>query len=67
MINLETNEIILGEEKEMIDFWEVWWHTPKGLMQNIAMARALCKDNDWPMDVIRPVPVAISSTLYEVG
>lgn len=66
MVNLQSREIILGEKKDSIERFEVWFHTPKGLKTTLVLAIIECQENDWPIDVIRAVAVAVGETFYEV-
>lgn len=48
--------------------WAVWFQTPMGVVDDLAMAIGMCTQNDMPAQlVIRPVPVAIAEDdSYEV-
>ena len=65
MIVLKLNQIHLLDKVESIKEWQVWWRTPKGLFVKMEDAIKCTEENDWPIDVIRPTPVAIGETLYE--
>ena len=50
-----------------IHHWEVWFQTPKGLCKTLDQAMACVSDVE--VDAcfaIRPVPVAVSESFYEV-
>lgn len=56
-----------GKESPVIR-WEVWFQTPMGVTDDLAIAVGMCTDNDMPAQlVIRPVAVAIAEDeTYEV-
>jgi hypothetical protein len=67
MVNLKTNEIIIGNEIGIIVEWEVWFQTPFGVTSDFKAAQQRVKDADLDPDTtIVPVPVAISGSLYEI-
>jgi hypothetical protein len=69
MVNLKSNEIEnAGNGKfEPIIRWEVWFQTPFGLIHDFQKAKQRVESADLdPDSTIVPVPVAISSNVYEV-
>lgn len=66
MIDIEKGTITIGNQEDTIDHYTCWWMTPKGLYINLEEAKAILKANEWPIEVLRPVPVAVGLTLYEV-
>lgn len=58
--------LVIGDKAEIVQRWEVWFSTPKGLVVKLTDAYKMCAELDWPLDVIRPVPVAIGETMWEV-
>lgn len=67
MIDLKSNRLIFDSKIEMIESWEVWWMTPKGLIRDREQAVNAAMSNGWPIEVIRPVTVAVGPTFYEVA
>lgn len=60
MINLETKEIIHGDNKERIMIFQVWWRGPQGLYKTLEDALKMCKAGDFePGLVLRPVCMAV--------
>lgn len=66
MISLVENTLVQGGKIECIEKWEVWFMTPFGVSPDYKEAEARLKEIDIPVSVIRPVPVAISKSMYEV-
>ena len=66
MIILSQRKILLGEKKEHILKFDVWWVTQAGLVVKLEDAVALCRSNGWDELSIRPVPVAVGETIYEL-
>lgn len=66
MIDLHRNIIKIDDKEERILVFEVWFSTPKGLIVKLEDAKKMCDELDWPIDVIRPVSIAISTTMWEV-
>jgi hypothetical protein len=67
LINLKENRIELGNSRQEIVRWEVWFRTPMGLFKNLEECIKHLESCDMLPDLnISPVPVAISSSLYEV-
>lgn len=70
MIDYTNNRIIHGDKEEEIIKWTCWFRTPVGgLYVNVqdalkSLEKISGQDVD-PQMLIFPVPVALSSTLYE--
>lgn len=50
---------------EDIQRWEVWFLTMRGYHTNLQSALKDAEEIDMPSELIRPVTVAISKTMYE--
>lgn len=66
MVDLQGGSIILNGKIEKIEKLEVWFATPLGLVANRLDAVMQVTGNDLPLTTIRPVPVAVGATTYEV-
>lgn len=68
MVDLLENVIILRGRREQIKTFEVWWELEGlGLFQNMKqMAETPVVGEIRGSRAMRPVPVAVSETLYEI-
>lgn len=67
MISLKENQITLGDKSEPILRFEVWFQSPFGLLTDRVGAIEQVAAHDLePDQVLIPVSVAVSETLYEV-
>lgn len=64
-ICLETGAMRINDIDDKIERWIVWFGTPTGMHTTLEEARETCKKLDFPMHLIRPIPVALGSKLYE--
>ena len=68
MFDLAKGTLKFGSDENPITRWDVWFQTPFGLVTDRAEAVALCEANDFPSNVIVPVPIALDSEgNYEVA
>lgn len=65
-ICLETGEMKVNDIADKIERWTVWFGTPTGVCSTLEEARETCKKLDYPYHLIRPIPVALGSKLYEL-
>lgn len=68
MIDLRSKILELQGKKEPIKSFTVWWHVEDlGLFDSFEEAiRITSQDHIGHGKTIRPIPVAVSETLYEV-
>lgn len=67
MFDTARKTITLRGKTEPVVTFQVWFTTPFGLMEDIDEAAKRCAAaNLEPALNVRPVPVAVSETLYEV-
>ncbi len=66
--DFDKETIELGGKTLKMFMWQVWFQTPLGLFQDLAIACQRCKDNNLdPNAVISPCPVAIDEAgRYEI-
>lgn len=64
MIDLVNKVLTRANDVTPIKTFEVWWQTPNGLFTDLDEARGWCVAKDMPLEVIRPVPVAIGENAY---
>lgn len=65
MIDLEQNVITHDGVAHKITRWDVWWRTPSGLFQNLEAAKLDAEQLEFPLNMLRAVPVAIGHGVYE--
>lgn len=66
MICLETDDMRVNDIDDRIVQWTVWFLTPEGSFPTLELARDSCKKISYPIHLIRPVPVALGSKIFEV-
>lgn len=65
MIDLEQGVITHDGVAHPITKWAVWWRTPSGLFQDLEAAKLDANDTEFPITMIRSIPVAIGDGVYE--
>ena len=65
MVDLESNTVKTMGKTEKIIRWEVWFWTIKGLFPSLEAAIESAREIDFPVEMVKPVPVAIGETIYE--
>ncbi len=65
MIDLAQNVITHDGTAYPIKEWKVWWRTPSGLFQDLEAAKLDAEQSEFPVYMIRSVPVAIGDGVYE--
>lgn len=66
MIDHEKDELTVNGLTEPIAEWRTWFITMQGTHPNIADAKKSCDSTGQPYFMIKPVPVAIGKTTFEV-
>jgi len=64
-ICLETGQMKINDIEDQIQTWAVWFLSPEGLFPNLQEARDSCIKLSYPQHLIRPIPVALGTKLYE--
>lgn len=59
MIDYTDMTITLGTNRGKIARFEVWFITPYGMFPNVEEAKTKMAINDLPLDLLRPISVAI--------
>lgn len=66
MINLATGEMKVGDQNDSLQKWAVWFVTVEGTHPSLDEALKSCETTGQPTWSIKPVPVALGKTTYEV-
>jgi hypothetical protein len=65
MIDLQQGVITHDGVAHPIKSWAVWWRTPTGLFQQLEAAIMDAEQSEFPITMIRSIPVAIGDGVYE--
>ena len=66
MINLQTGEMWVGDKNDSLRKWEVWFVTAEGTHPTLDEALKSCEKIGQPVWSIKPIPVALGATTFEV-
>lgn len=65
MIDIEQGVITHDGTAYPIKSWVVWWRTPSGLFQQLDNAIKDAISIEFPVTMIRSIPVAVGEGVYE--
>lgn len=66
MICLQTGQMKVNDIEDQLVSWTTWFVTPEGTHPTLDEARKSCEKIGYPFHLIRPVPVALGSKIYEI-